>query len=48
MLSIDLIGKLPRSENFAYMLSIVDIATKFIVPYLLRQATTTEIVKRMT
>lgn len=47
MLSIDLIGRLPRSQGYFYILSIVDLATKFIMLYALRNSVTSEIVSRL-
>lgn len=45
MISIYLIGKLPRSDGYSFILSIVDVATKFVMLYALKQATTKKILK---
>lgn len=47
MISIDLIGKLPRCESFSYILSIVDGASKVVMLYAIRRATTKEIMKKL-
>lgn len=46
--SIDITGRLPRSNNYEYIISIIGVASKFLVLYALRKANTKEVFNRIT
>ena len=44
-LSVDIIGRLPRSKNFIFILSVLDVYSRFLMLYPLRSSTTNAIIK---
>lgn len=47
LISVNIIGRLPRSQTWEYILSLVDTYLKFVMIYPLRKANTSEIIRRI-